>query len=80
MAKPRKLWRTDWRDDASAYRSTRHESQAAAYRYVRNDAANYACNPDVRPRFTEVWVDERDGRGWQLYERVDLADYGAWES
>lgn len=25
-------------------------------------------------RFVEVWVDERDDHGWQLYERVDLAD------
>lgn len=24
----------------------------------------------------DVLVDERDGHGWQLFERIDLADYG----
>lgn len=74
----RKLWRTVWRsvDAETVHRVDQHESRAAAYRYVENDAANYAAVPSPSRQVTLVFVDERDGLGWQLYELVDLADYG----
>ncbi len=72
MAKLRKLWSTTL---ASLPDRRRHESRAQAYRYVANDAANWAAGA-LRSRHVSVWVDERDGRGWKLQEQVDLADYG----
>lgn len=59
---------------------TQHPSQPAAYRKVQEWAVEFRAgvlNPRVRE--IEVYVDERDGAGWQLYERVNLADYDTWE-
>ena len=69
MAGKRKLWATRFASTGVDYK--RHESQAAAYRYVRNEAANWAGGALRSPHLT-VYVDERDGRGWRTYEHIDL--------
>lgn len=73
MAAKRKLWSTLPSYAGAARR--KHESRAEAYRYALNDARNFAGG-SLRPGFTHtnVYVDERAGRGWQLYERLDLAE------
>lgn len=70
MATPRKLWKVVVGDSRDGMQMTfRPESKAKAYGiYVANAAGVYDQ--------AEVYVDERDGRGWQLYERIQLADYG----
>lgn len=65
----RKLWATRIDRIPGEYR--RHESKAQAYRYVENDVANWLAGA-LRSQYVTVYVDERDGRGLQVYERVDL--------
>jgi hypothetical protein len=72
----RKLWSTTRGPESPAieemYRK-RYPSQAAAYQRVRHEA-----QVGFEPRdHVDVWVDERDGHGWQHYERVQLADLAA---
>ncbi len=72
MAAPRKKWAT--RLHPASQRVT-HPSKTAAYRYVRNQAVALRAGmlrADLN-RCT-VWVDEGLGRGWELYETVDLAE------
>lgn len=69
--KLRKLWSTTV-DAVPAASRRRHESRASAYRYVENDRRNWLCGALRGSRVT-VWVDERDGRGWRMYERLDFA-------
>jgi hypothetical protein len=69
----RKLWSTTV--DAVEEARRRHESRAEAYRYVDNDRANYLAGALRGSRVT-VWVDERQGRGWQVHERIDFAREG----
>jgi hypothetical protein len=52
---------------------TQHNSKAALYRWAQDQAAQWA-NGALRYKSVSVWVDERDGRGWQLYERLDLVE------
>lgn len=81
--KPRRLWSTTQGPEASSVvesQRRRHESQAEAYRYVQNDATNYAARSGTGYTYTDVWVDERDGRGWQHFERVQMADLATRES
>jgi hypothetical protein len=62
----RKLWKV-----TCGTLTFRPESKAKAYDiYVAN--CRGIRHPDRVRDYAEVWVDERDGRGWQLYERVDL--------
>lgn len=70
MAGKRKLWATRY-DFAGAPRRS-HESQAATYRWVREQARLWSLGALRSQRLT-VFVDERDGRGYQTYERIDLA-------
>lgn len=61
----------------------RPESRAKAYSiHVANARASYRCQVERRRRHTwhphpksdvAVFVDERDGQGWRLHERIDLA-------
>jgi hypothetical protein len=67
----RKLWKITWPEVPRSVE--RPESQAAAYRYVRAQAANWQCDA-LRSPLLNVYVDERDGQGWQLYERIDLRE------
>lgn len=78
MAKPRKKWATQ--PPLMSIARDHHRSEAAAYRQVRAWAAEYRAG-GLNPRIQaiEVLVDERDGRGWQLYETVNLADLAADE-
>lgn len=75
----RKLWKVVMPNGAIE----RPESKVKAYGiHVANARAYYQQAAErhgrgmraVRPlRIVEVYVDDRDGTGWQLYERVDLA-------
>lgn len=62
----RKLWKVE-RGDLI----WRPESQAKAYAIVRTEATNWVQTqiPIVR-----VYIDERDGQGWQLYEVINLKE------
>lgn len=68
--KKRKLWATR---TLVAVPPRRHESRAAAYRHVQDIATQYAAG-SLRQGTTHVtvFVDERDGRGWQCFERLSL--------
>jgi len=75
MATPRKNWATQ--PLLMKIARENFQSKAAAYRNVQKWAAEYrdgVLNPGIRQ--IEIYVDERDGHGWQLYERINLADYG----
>ena len=78
MAAPRKKWAT--RLHPAEKRKT-HTSQTAAYRHIRDLAALYA-NGSLRADLNRVsvWVDEGHGRGWELYETVNLADLASKEN
>lgn len=54
----------------------RFESKAAAYRWVRHQVTNLHM---LRSPVVNVYVDERDGQGWQLYEQIDLREWPQWE-
>lgn len=70
--KKRKLWATRL---LPSLPYKRHESQAAAYRHVQHLATEHAAG-SLRADISRVtvFVDERDGRGWQRFEVLDLAD------
>ncbi len=72
---PRKKWAT--RLNPADQRKT-HPSEAAVWRYVNAVADQYRSGLLRRDlsRLT-VWVDEGLGRGWELYETVNLADWAA---
>ena len=78
MARLRKLWRVTqgFDDGLNVDPSTvvRPESQAKAYSvYVHHNVVEAGAARDAGHHshdFTDVWVDERDGRGWQWYERI----------
>jgi hypothetical protein len=67
----RKIWATKFDIPGAPYR--RHESRVMAYRYVDADRANWAAGV-LRSSHLTVYVDERDGLGWQTYERIDLSE------
>jgi hypothetical protein len=81
MAKLRTLWRVTQGFPGGQTDPTtevRPESKRKVYEiYVPNNIANAQARTvtgDFGRRtysFTEVWVDERDGHGWQLYERIE---------
>jgi hypothetical protein len=69
---PRKKWRTrTW----VGSRWVSHPSQAAAYRYIQREAQQFQAGM-LRAEVTHVTVqvDEGLGRGWELFERVSLAE------
>lgn len=69
MSKPRKRW--------SAIRMntrTKFGSEAATYRWVRQHAEFWQQGMLSSPLIT-VYVDERDGQGWQTFERIDLREF-----
>jgi hypothetical protein len=72
MASPRKKWSTRT-TPGSAYK--RHESKPAAYRYVQQMADDYRLGM-LRKDLTQVRVYVDEGSGVQLYETVNLADFG----
>lgn len=76
MAGNRKLWAT--RFGFVAAQLHRHESHAATYRYIQRQAELWA-DGILRSQHLTVFVDERDGRGFQTYERIDLAELAAGE-
>jgi hypothetical protein len=74
----RKLWRVTkgWHTGLSIDPSTidRPESKAKAFDIYVPNAIGARTGHD----FVDVWVDERDGTGWQLYKRIERGDYNAW--
>jgi hypothetical protein len=72
MQRKRKLWATQfWGVHTPRSAKHRHESKAAVYRYVEAQVANWLDGAVLSKTLT-VFVDERDGLGWQLHERIDL--------
>ena len=71
MSTKRKLWATNFPRIVSPKK--RHQSKAAAYRYVAAEAALWGAG-SLRSQHLTVYVDEDDGRGWQTYEHIDLAE------
>lgn len=69
MPRKPKLWASSYPRVLSD--KTRHSSLVAAYRYVERQAALWQSGI-LRSRHLTVWVDERDGRGWQRFEDIDL--------
>lgn len=67
----RKLWKIT--GQFSQEQLYRPESKVMAYRYIDNDRANWQAGA-LRSPYRTVWVDERDGRGWQVWERIDLRE------
>ena len=78
QVRARKLWKIVYGDGET----DRPESKAKVYSlYLTNERVRYQtrverCGVDhpraKLRRFVEIWIDERQGRGWELYERVDL--------
>ncbi len=78
MAAPRKKWAT--RQHPADPRTT-HPSKPAAYRYVQQQAEYFHLGMIRRDlNRINVYVDEGHGRGWELYETVDLADLAPKEN
>lgn len=72
MAAPRKKWATQPPLMKVARRN--HPSKPAAYRDVQEWAAEFAAGTLRQGiREIEVYVDEGLGRGWELYETINLA-------
>lgn len=65
----RKRWSTTFPRIASG--RICHESKAAAYRWVHKQAENQRM---LRSTVVAVYVDERNGVGWELYETIDLKE------
>jgi hypothetical protein len=82
MSGQRKLWKiTD-----EAKRCARPESRVKVYDiYLRNwrgeyqfvlaYPGSYRADEANRRRHVTVWVDNRDGYGFQVHERIDLATW-----
>lgn len=68
MSTKRKLWMTS----QGPYQRC-HGSKAAVYRYVESQCADWAAGA-LWFQYLRVYVDLRDGRGWYLYEQIDLAE------
>ncbi len=68
MAAPRKKWAT-----GEGVKRDEFTSRRATYEWVQTLARSHAAGMEPVRHLT-VWVDEGLGRGWELYETVDLAD------
>lgn len=79
MARPRTLWKVTQGFtnglDVDPSTEQRPESKAKVYAiYVPNNVNGALAKQHLGQGchdFTTVWVDERDGKGWQLYERIE---------
>lgn len=70
--KPRKLWKTSYPKIDGTER--RHKSVRDVYEYVRGEAELFKRGSLSSPRLN-VYVDERDGNGWILFEDVNLEEW-----
>lgn len=66
----RKLWATKWTQIPGATH-VKFPSKVAVYRHLDRMRETWSKG-HLRSQHVAVYVDERDGRGWQLYERIDL--------
>jgi len=73
MASKRKLWATSFPQIVSDRK--RHPSEAAVYRWLHGAAFDWRHGA-LRSQHVTVWVDTREGFGWQRYELIDLAEFG----
>lgn len=70
-AKPRRKWQLRYRTTAAV---DTFPSQRKAYEFIGDLARAYHAEPDTTDPRVYVFVDERDGRGWQSYEDVMLTE------
>lgn len=78
MAATYKKWAT--RHHPGERRKT-HTSKVAVYRFVQQQAEAYHVGMIRRDlNRINVYVNEGRGRGWELYETVDLADLAPKEA
>lgn len=75
MASKRKLWATQFHLIGTP--KQRHESKAATYRHIHDYGVRNWLAGALRSQHLTVFVDDRDGQGWQVYERIDLAELAA---
>lgn len=72
----RKLWSTRYDHAGADIRC--HESRAALDRWIDQQIRMWKCDA-LRSRHVNVYVDNREGLGRQLHERIDLAELAAAE-
>lgn len=65
----RKKWATSFPQIVSD--KTKHPSEPAVYRYLKDQAGHVDA---LRSPIVTIWVDEGDGQGWTVFERVDLRE------
>jgi hypothetical protein len=76
MRSKSKLWKIKLQRRAGPWEE-RVESKRKVYEvYIPAEYANYQCGALPTP-YLEVWVDERDGHGWCLYEVINFNDMPA---
>lgn len=73
MASKRKLWATSY--TGLHQRRFGHKTEEATYEWVRQEAREWAAGNRAFQLVT-VYVDERDGQGFRLFEVCDLAVLG----
>ena len=76
MAGRRKLWAT--RYDFPGAPMRRHETRAALDRWIDEQVRLLKLGA-LRSQVVRIYVDNREGAGQQLFERLDLADLAAGE-
>jgi len=69
----RKKWRTTWGNPDLPSRN--HRSEKAVYDWIAEQAAKAALWRNSRSTVVSVWVDERTGRGWERFDRLDLREH-----
>lgn len=75
MAKPRKKWATKLNTPGAPMKN--FPSETKAFANVRELAKFVQGGTEIGGTTVKVFVDEGLGRGWELFEVVDLAD-AAW--
>lgn len=73
MVRKRKLWKISYPELPNRV-DDRPESAVKVDTYIRDAAANWQCGALKSPRLV-VYIDERDGFGWQIYNEIDLREY-----
>ena len=76
MSAKRKLWSTTW-VDAPGNRDA-HRSEKATYEWLAEMAKLLRLGQIDSP-VLDVWVDDRLGQGWMLFERFDLREHAAYQ-
>lgn len=72
----RRKWSTTWASRTDKPKS--HRSEKAVYDWLGDQATALRDGAELSDTVVNVWVDERLGRGWERYERVDLREHAAF--